>query len=166
VRVTAEIQYPATPDAVFAMLTDQAFQDRKLKRTGALSWTVDISTEGGGAVVTSTRDLPTDQVPEAFRAFVGSKITLTQTETWGPAGADGARTGTLVVRIGGAPVRLDARLSLGATATGTTEKVEGDLKASVPLIGGKIERGAEPAVRAAIEAEERIGQEWLAGPSS
>jgi hypothetical protein len=32
----------------------------------------------------------------------------------------------------------------------------------VPLLGGKIERSVEPAVRAAITAEERIGQAWLA----
>jgi len=166
VRVTAEIQYPASVEAVYAMLTDKAFQDRKLERTGALSWTVDIRPEGAGSVVTSTRALPTDQIPDAFRAFVGSQITLTQTETWGAPEADGSRTGTLVVQIGGAPVRFDARLRLApsgaAAAAGTLESIEGDLKASVPFLGGKIEKGAEPAVRAAIEAEERIGQEWLA----
>jgi hypothetical protein len=162
VRVTAEIQYPADPDRVFTMLTDEAFQDRKLARTGALSWQVRITAENGGAVVTSERVLPTDQVPEAFRAFIGQEITLVQTETWGPAGPDGARTGTLVVEIGGAPVRFDARLALTGAGGGTVETVEGDLKAKVPLFGSKIERGAEPAVRAAIEAEERIGKEWLA----
>ena len=161
-RVTADIQYPASPDDVYAMLTDKAFQDRKLERTGALSWTVEIRPEGAGTVVTSTRALPTDQVPDAFRAFVGSQITLTQTETWGAPAADGSRDGTLVVQIGGAPVRFDARLHLAPSATGTLESIEGDLKASVPFLGGKIEKGAEPAVRAAIEAEERIGLEWLA----
>jgi hypothetical protein len=162
VRVTAEMHYAAGPGDVFAMLTDKAFQDRKLGQTGALSWEVEIRAEAGGAVVTSRRALPTDQVPDAFRALVGPQITITQTESWGPAGPDGARTGTLVVEVAGAPIRMNASLSLSPSGTGTVERVDGDLKARVPLIGGKIERSAEPAVRAAIDAEERIGQAWLA----
>jgi hypothetical protein len=123
---------------------------------------VEIRPEAGGVVVTSRRALPTDQVPDAFRALVGQQITLVQTETWGPAGPAGERTGSLLVEVTGAPVRMNATLSLSPDGTGTVERVDGELKARVPLIGGKIERGAEPAVRAAIDAEERIGQAWLA----
>jgi len=162
VRLTAEIHYDAEPGDIFAMLTDKAFQDRKLGQTGALSWEVEISAAGGGAVITSRRALPTDQVPDAFRALVGAQINITQTETWGPAQPDGARTGTLVVELSGAPIRMNATLSLSASGAGTVELVDGELKARVPLIGGKIERSAEPAVRAAINAEERIGKAWLA----
>jgi hypothetical protein len=162
VRVTAEIHYAAAPGDVFAMLTDKAFQDRKLSRTGALSWEVVIRADGSNAVVTSSRALPTDQIPDAFRKLVGSQLTITQTETWGPAGPDGARTGTLVVEVAGAPIRMNSTLSLSASGAGTVEVVDGELKARVPLIGGRIERSAEPAVRAAIDAEERIGQAWLA----
>jgi hypothetical protein len=162
VRMTAEIRYAAEPADVFAMLTDRTFQDRKLGQTGALSWELEITTDGGGAVITSRRVLPTDQVPDAFRALVGSQIRISQTETWGQAGPDGGRTGTLVVEVSGAPIRMNATLSLSASGAGTVEHVDGELKAKVPLIGGKIERSAEPAVRAAITAEERIGQAWLA----
>lgn len=161
-RVTAEMQYPAAPGEVFTMLTDQTFQDRKLSQTGALSWQVQVRVEAGGAVITSRRALPTDQVPDAFRALVGNEINISQTESWGPAGPDGGRTGTLVVEVAGAPVRMDARLSLSASGVGTVERVDGELKARVPLVGGRIERSAEPAVRAAIDAEQRIGQAWLA----
>jgi hypothetical protein len=162
VRVTAEIRYAATPEEVFTMLTDKTFQDRKLSRTGALSWSAEVRQENGGAVVTSTRALPTDQVPDAFRALVGQQITINQTESWGPAAPDGSRTGTLVVEVAGAPVRMNATLSLTSSGTGSVEVVDGELKARVPLVGGRIERAAEPAVRAAIDAEERIGQAWLA----
>lgn len=161
-RVTAEIHYAAEPGDVFAMLTDETFQNRKLGQTGALSWEVEIRAEGDSSIVSSRRVLPTDQIPDAFRALVGSQINISQTETWGPAGSDGARTGTLVVELGGAPIRMNATLSLSASGAGTVELVDGELKARVPLIGGKIERSAEPAVRAAIDAEERIGQAWLA----
>jgi hypothetical protein len=161
-RVTAEIHYSADPATVFEMLTDKAFQDRKLSETGALSWDARVQREGDAAVIVSHRELSTDIVPDSFRSMVGQQITIVQTERWGPARADGSRTGTLEVEVGAAPVKLTAALTLAATSTGTTQSVDGELKARVPLLGGKIERSVEPAVRAAITAEERIGQAWLA----
>ena len=162
-RVRADIRYNADPATVFAMLTDQTFQDRKLSQTGALTWDVEVKQENGGAVITSSRALPTDQVPDAFKALVGPQIRIGQTETWGPAAADGSRTGTMTLEVIGAPIHLTSTLSLSATdGGGSVELVDGELKARVPLIGGRIERAAEPAVRAAIDAEQRIGQAWLA----
>jgi hypothetical protein len=162
VRVTAEIHYSAAPATVFDMLTDKAFQDRKLSETGALSWEVRVQREGDAAVIVSHRALSTDMVPDSFRGMVGQQITIIQTERWGPARPDGSRTGTLELEVGAAPVRMTATLTLTSTAGGTTESVDGELKAKVPLLGGKIERSVEPAVRSAISAEERIGQAWLA----
>jgi hypothetical protein len=163
VRVTADLRYDADPTTVFEMLMDPAFQDRKLGQTGALTWEVQVRPENGGAVIVTRRAMPTDQVPDAFKSLVGNEIRIAQTETWGPAGPDGARTGTLDLEVVGAPVRLKASLSLTATGDGgSVELVDGELKARVPLIGGRIEKAAEPAVRAAIDAEQRIGRAWLA----
>ena len=162
-RVTADLRYDADPATVFEMLSDQAFQDRKLSQTGALSWEVRVQQQAGGVVIVSRRALPTDQVPDAFKSLVGASITIAQTETWGPAAADGSRTGAMDLEVVGAPVRMQATLSLSATAEGgSVELVDGELKARVPLVGGRIERTAEPAVRAAIDAEQRIGRAWLA----
>ena len=36
-----------------------------------------------------------------------------------------------------------------------------DIKASVPLIGGRMERALEPALKAAIGVEQREGTAWL-----
>lgn len=170
-RVTAEIHYQADPASVFAMLLEKSFQDRKLAETGAISWEVEVALHSDGATITSRRLLPTEGMPDAFRGIVGQQITIIQTETWGAAGRDGARTGALDVEVSGVPVRMRASLSLSTAAADaaashlgwrTTELLDGELKARVPLIGGKIERSAEPAVRTAIDAEERIGRAWLA----
>lgn len=163
-RVSAELRYDAGPQEVFAMLVDRDFQDRKLRGTGALRWDVDVAAggPGEGARVRSTRDLPTDAVPEAFRGFVGSTLTMVQVEAWDPPAADGSRSGRLEVEVGGTPIRLTGTLRLEPVPGGTRETVTGDLKAGVPLIGGRIERAAEPAVRAAIDTEGRVGREWLA----
>jgi uncharacterized protein YndB with AHSA1/START domain len=163
VQLNAEIRYDAPPAVVFDMLTDQAFQERKLAQTGALTYSASVVVSGdGGAVVASSRALPTDRVPDAFRTLVGDRLTVEQTETWEPPRPDGSRRGTLAVSVAGAPVKMSATLSLTPSPAGSVEVVSGDLKARVPLVGGRIEKAVEPAVRAAIDAEERIGRTWLA----
>jgi len=163
VRVTADMHYPADPASVFAMLTDQTFQERKVAEVSRGEWSVRVQRDDDTALIVSHRTLPSDVVPDAFRAMLSSTITVTQTETWGSAAADGSRSGSIDVELHGAPIRLTGTLTLSpARDGGCTERVEGDLKAKIPLVGGKVERAAEPAVRAAIDAEGRIGLRWLA----
>lgn len=161
-RVTADMQFPADPASVFAMLADQAFQERKVGAVSRGPWDVRVQQEGDSAVIVSHRTLPPDVIPDAFRSMVSSSITITQTEKWGPAAPDGSRNGDVDIEVGGVPVRLTGTLALVPTSDGgCTERIEGELKAKIPLFGGKVERAAEPAVRAAIDAEGRIGVKWL-----
>jgi uncharacterized protein YndB with AHSA1/START domain len=163
VRLTAELRYAATPAEVFAMLVDPAFQERKLGATGALGHEVTVEPRAdGGAVVRTSRTMPTDQVPDLVRNLVGQTLTVVQTEDWSAAAADGTRTGTVTVDVQGAPVRLTGTLRLAPDGAGTRQSVDADLKAKVPLIGGRIEKAAEPAIRTAIDVEEREGRAWLA----
>jgi uncharacterized protein YndB with AHSA1/START domain len=161
-RLTAELRYDADPAAVFEMLTDPAFQERKLAATGALEHegTVEARADGG-AVVRSRRTMPTDEVPDLVRNLVGQTLTVIPVEEWGPPAADGGRGGTVTVDVSGAPVRLTGTLRLAPAGAGSVESVAGELKARVPIVGGRIERAAEPAIRLAIETEEREGRAWL-----
>jgi hypothetical protein len=163
VRLSAEIRYDADPEAVFAMLTDVGFQERKLAATHAVDYEVEVEEDGnGGAVVTSSRDLPTDDVPDLVRSLVGPTLTVVQVEEWKAAAADGSRDGTVRVEVRGAPVRFTASLRLTPAGGGSVEVLDGDLKARVPMIGGRIEKAAEPAIMGAIRVEERTGKDWLA----
>jgi len=100
-------------------------------------------------------------IPDFVKSLVGPTLMITQTDDWAGPGPDGVRTGTTVAEIAGAPVRFTAALRLEPTATGARQAVAGELKASVPLVGGKIERAAEPAILAAIRAEQRTSTAWL-----
>jgi hypothetical protein len=163
VRLSAEIRYQADPKAVFRMLVDPAFQEAKCVATGSLEHEVDVSEhDDGGATVYSRRTMPTDRVPDFVRSFVGSTVHLAETQHWQAADADGARAGSITVEIEGIPVRFTAATALAADRDGTQQPIEGEIKASVPLFGGRIERAVEPAVRAAIRVEQRTGTEWLA----
>ncbi len=162
-HLSAEINYPgASPEAVFRMITNREFQELKCAATGSLAYEVEVQTYADDtANVTTHRTLPSDEVPEFMRRFVGGAVRVAERGDWQPADASGARHGRIVVQLSGVPVQLTGEVSLRPFGDGTVYEVDGDLKASVPLIGGKIERSAESAIRAAIRVEERTGREWL-----
>lgn len=162
-RFSAEIRYDADPQRVFRMIVDPGFQEAKCLASGSVEHEVDVSEhEDGGATVVSRRTMPTANLPDFVRSLVGSTLQLHETQRWHPPSADGTRTGAIEVEIHGAPVRFSGALALAADGGGTHWPIEGEIKASVPFIGGRIERAAEPAVLAGIRVEQRTGTTWLA----
>ena len=166
-KFRADIRYAADPQRVFEMLLDPAFHEKVCLATGALDHSVDVeqahAAGDAGATITTTRKLPAEGLPDFVRTFVGETLDVMRVDHWGPPEADGSRRGTIIVEIHGTPVRLSGTVQMEASGSGTVEHVEGDLKAAVPLLGGKIERAAEPAIRGAVAKEQEIGTDWLGG---
>lgn len=160
-KISATFDYAATPHDVFAMLVDEDFQARKCVATGALSHSVSVRAEGDRTVIVSSRELPTDGFPDFVKSLVGATLAVTETQDWGPASPDGTRQGRLSVDIAGAPIDLAGTLTLAPAGKGSVESVDGDLRARIPLIGGKIEKAAAPAIESAIRAERETGHAWL-----
>ena len=161
-KISATVDYAATPHQVFVMLADADFQARKCLATGASRHTVSIRAQGDRTIIVSTRDLPTDDFPPFVKSMVGATLTVTETQDWGPSSTDGSRQGRLTVDIVGAPIDMGGTLSLAPGGQGCVESVEGNLKATIPLISGKIEKTAAPAIKSAIRVEGETGQAWLA----
>jgi len=162
-KISAIIDYAATPNEVFAMLADEEFQTRKCIATGARRHTVSINAQDDRTLIVSTRDMPSDDFPSFVRSMVGDTLAVAETQDWGPPGADGIRHGRLTVDIAGAPIDLDGTLSLAPGGQGSVETIEGDLKARIPILGAKIEQAAVPAIQSAIRVESETGKAWLAG---
>jgi uncharacterized protein YndB with AHSA1/START domain len=160
--LSTHLDYDADPATVFAMICDPEFLARKAEATKAESHEASVEPrDDGGAEVRLTRVMPA-QVPDLVRRFVGEKLTVTQTDTWGPAETSGAREGTFVVEIAGAPASVRGRLSLSGSDKSTKQEFDGEIKVSVPFIGGKIEQMVSEALLAAVKSEGRVGREWLA----
>jgi hypothetical protein len=162
-KIQDEIRYDASPDVVAAMLADPAFVEDKCRRTGALEQTVEVDGDASGPfTVTTVRTMPTDDFPDVAKKFVGESVVIKQVDSWHEGGADGARTGDVRLKIAGAPVELTGTMTLVADGAGTRQELLGDLKASVPLLGGKLEKAAAPAVVMALRKEAEVGREYLA----
>ncbi|MCL3862752.1 DUF2505 domain-containing protein [Actinotalea sp. K2] len=161
-HVSAQANFQAGPDRVAQMLADEDFVAAKVRASGATSQHVDVvGTSEGAFTVTTRRQMPTTSIPAQFRSVVGSSLEVRQVEAWEAAEGD-VRRGTVVVEITGAPVRMTGTLRLAGNGDGTsTQRYDGQLKASVPIFGAAIEEATAGAVRAAIEAEERTAADWL-----
>lgn len=162
-HLDALLGYTAGPDAVAALLADRTFVEEVCAASSARAWEVDVSGSADGPfTVTTERTLPTDGIPEAFRRFIGETLRVRQVDRWEAPAADGTRSGTIHLEVVGSPVSATAATSLRAGGSGTEQPVSGELKASVPLIGGRVERAAEPALVAALRDQERLAARHLA----
>jgi hypothetical protein len=163
VRVARREQLDATPEAVYAVLTDPAFQEAKCEATTAGDGhSVDVAPGPVAARVRTERQLPSDGLPDVARSFVGDTLTVVEVQDWSAAGPDGLRESTVDMHVKGAPLTLKGFLRLEPDGAGTVEVIDTELKANVPFIGSKIERAAADPIEAAITIEIRLLREWLA----
>lgn len=162
-RFEAATDYPASAEAVATMFADPEYVRLKVAASGATSSTEEVTPAAdGGFTVTTKRAMPTDRVPAKFRSFVGNSVEMRFIEVWSAAAADGRRTATITLDIIGAPGRATGTAVLdprGADASAV--RYEGEVKVSIPLVGAPIERAAVGAVQGALNAERRVGLEWL-----
>jgi hypothetical protein len=160
-KLVYEQQFPAEPTTVLAMFRDPGYVQEKGERTGCHDITVNVAdTPEGGVVITSTRSMPA-HVPSFAAPFVGDTITVTEVQAWGPPAADGSATANVTVEFN-SPIHYRGTIALAAGGSGSTAHNEGEFKASVPLIGGKIERVAAEQTERYLAKEITVGGEWLA----
>ena len=162
-RLTTREELDGTVDEVHALLTDQAFQEAKCAATtdgGATS--VDITRNAGGQRVRTSRELPSDGLPDVARSFVGDHLTVIEVHDWSGPAADGSRESALDIHVKGAPLTVKGTLRLEPSGSGTAEVLDAELKANVPLIGGRLEKAAAGPIKTAIEIEIGLLREWLA----
>jgi hypothetical protein len=156
-----EQSFPADPAAVMAMFRDPEYVREKGERTGSFDITVDVAdAPDGGVVITSTRSMPAE-VPAYAAAFVGDAITITEVQTWTPPAADGSATAEVTV-VFNSPISYRGTITLTAGPSGASARNAGQFKASVPFVGGKVERVAAEQTQRYLAKEVTVGGEWLA----
>ena len=152
--ISTHLDFAAEPDAVFAMMTDQAFLEEVCVASESISYDAAVS----GSTTKTSRTLP---APESAARFTGAELTVNDQIDWGGAGAAGARTAILTMTVLGQPVTLKGRLQLAPGGRGTIVDLTGELKVAIPLVGKKLEQAAAPAVLAGFRTQQRVGDRWL-----
>ena len=152
-RLTKLLTYDATAESVAAMLDDQEFREAVLEKQRVVRGSVTID----GDVVTVEQVRSADDIPSFARKFVGDEILIVQTETWtSPTSAD------VRLAIPGKPGEAVGTLELVESGGTTTETIDLDLTVKIPLVGGRIEQLIAGIFSAALDAEQKVGREWLA----
>lgn len=157
-RFVHEMRYTATVDEVAAMLADPAFREEVCAHQQVLDSSVSVTGEGDTLTVVVEQVQEARGIPSYAQKFIGDRIAITQRETW-----RSATSADLDIVVPGKPARMTGTLTLLADGDETVETLAGELKVSVPLIGGRIEELMGDVVRLALDAEYAVGQRWLAG---
>lgn len=158
--------FPTDSQTLFKLLANEDFILAKCAATGSLSTTASITPGSDGSItLISTRVLPAD-LPGPAKSLVGDTITVTETQVWTPADTNGARSARVSVEFSG-PMKFEGRLQLApshnesGSESATSITTTGKFTASVPFIGGKIEKVAAEQTTRYLNAEERVARERL-----
>jgi hypothetical protein len=163
VKVERTLRHAIPAAEVFRMLCTPEFQEQKCRDAGALTWRVAVEEADEGAIVRTTRRMPTEDFPALLRKFVPNGVTSTETITWAAADADGSRRADLHVAIHGVPAKLTGTIQLCAAGEDTVVAVDAEFVAHVPIVRRKIEAASVPIILQVIDTEVRTGQTWAAG---
>lgn len=156
-RFEHTLRYDAAPDEVFAMLGEAVFRERVCEAQHVTECTATVDGVDDTMSVMVDQKRPSEGIPSFAKKFVGDTIHIQQREEW-----SSATDAKLDVSIPGKPGHLKGTITLRPDGDGTVETVSGDLKVSIPLLGGKIEVLIAELLEHALQAEHRVGTAWLA----
>jgi len=138
-QVTARYQLPASAARVAALLADPELVEKAAGGPGMAQATV-RHTPDGGFILTLRRPVLAADLPAAWRAMAGNNLEMRQAMVWQAPAADGKRSASLAGEVVGAPVHLEGTLHLDPTDQGCELSIDGQVKASVLLVGPAIEQ--------------------------
>ncbi len=148
---------------VFAAYGDESFWHDRMATVGTPADSLDdFVTSGDSVTVTVTQHIPDKDIPDLARKVLPGGLTIVRTSTY--TGFDGERfSGTARAEAAGGLGQITGggeAVSAGGTAL---ESVSGQVKVSVPLLGGKLEKLVVAYLDKLFVAEYRQLNRWTAG---
>lgn len=155
--VHREHHYAAEPSRVLEMLLDEEFRRAVCAAQDGTDVEVSVSrTDDERAQVLVTQAQAVRGVPSVVTSLVGEAITLRQSEEW--TGHDAQVQLTIVGQKGD----VSGTTRLVGADSGTTVVIDWEVEVKIPLVGRKIAEIVADLLGDALDAEHRVGQEWLA----
>lgn len=156
-RLRHELSYEAPADDVLAMLTDPGYWDLVAVATKAISSTATIEKVDEETIVVIDQLQQVTGVPSFAKKFVGDSTRAIKRQRWN------GRASTFEVQTPGKPTQLVGTAVLTEQGAGTVLTYDLEIKASVPLVGGKLERLVAELTTAGFDQEHAVGVAWLRG---
>jgi hypothetical protein len=154
-KVHSTHTYAATPERVLTVMTDPDVLHRKYEALGHRDVHVVDHVVADGEITVRTRRSVPMTVPGFAKRFLAPMNDVEQIDHWNAAGPDGVRTGTWQVTARGVPVSVGGTLRLAPDGHGATVvDIDGEVRSSVPLVGGKLADHVGHDVERTMEAEE------------
>lgn len=154
--------YPAPASVVYSTLVDEAFLTERLLTVGGKGASLlDHSLDGSRATFRMRQGVDAARLPAAARSILNGDLVVERAERWEPAGESYA--GTSRVRISGVPGEIQGRSRITAAGTGSALVTTAQVKVSIPLIGGKLEKLVAEQVAKLLATEAEFAEKWLAG---
>jgi hypothetical protein len=139
-RIREELSYDRPPAEVFDLISTGAFHIELITHLGGCdAEIVEETRRPDGAVRLVMRQQSAVDLPGFARKLIPANTTVTQTFDWGPPAPDGTRKGTWSAEAKGAPVTIGGPTELEATEGGASLVYMGEVRASVPVVGGRLE---------------------------
>ncbi|MGB3437429.1 MAG: DUF2505 domain-containing protein [Actinophytocola sp.] len=150
--------FAAKADDVFSTLVDKAFLTARLRDIGGKSAALlDHRLDGDTAAFRLRQGVDASKLPSAVRSILNGDLVVEREERW--RGHESAGKAT----INGVPANITSRGRLTERGGGSTELlVSAEVKVSIPLIGGKIEKVVAEQVTKLLAAEAEYAEKWLA----
>ena len=161
-KMTVTHRFDADVETVYRKLSDQEFMARKYADQGATDIVVDSDRRDDGPTIVSRRKVTID-LPGFAKKVMAPTNTVVQTDEWAPADDAGRRVCRYKVEVQGVPSRIDGTVTLSPDGDGTREDVVADVKVSIPLLGGKLEKFAVESGVKTIEQEAAFTVKELTG---
>lgn len=156
-KLRHELTYAADSTAVLAMLTDPAYWDTVAVATGAISSVATVEADGAATRVVVDQEQEVVGVPSFAKKFVGESTRAITTQVWT------GTTAVYTVDTPGKPTSMSGTMSVTEQGAASVLIYDLDVKASVPLIGGKLEKLVVELFTAGLAKEQTVGSAWLAG---
>ena len=157
--------FPAGPDDVFAVLTDEAFLRDYAQALGARLESAESTPDGEGPRTALRLVVPTLGVPGVFTRFVGREVAVADRRSWASDG-DGGHRGVLQVesRILGRTAAVRGERRLRPTAGGTRSTVTGEAEVDAPVVGRQAEAAVRELAMVVLRREDDVLRRWLGTP--
>ncbi|MGY2081719.1 DUF2505 domain-containing protein [Modestobacter sp. SYSU DS0657] len=150
-------RYPAAPDTVLAVLTDESFLRERAAALGAQVQDLTVSADGDRPRTEVRLSAPTTGIPPVFARFVGDRVSVLERTAWTPDGAGGHRSDLDVqAEVFGRMVRVTGERHLLPDAAGSRSTVTGEASVDAPLIGRQAEAAVRELVGVVLRREDEV----------